>query len=135
VEFRVLARPAIQDCRQRWWLSAARGKVLLQYEEQNQVPFGCEVGDVLGDNGPSLGARSRCDLSIFGASEARIARVDRVMPVFLSQQHGRGRREDLVDHSGEPVGAVHGRERVRPPVPERPPDWLHAIAARPAAKS
>ena len=93
----MLALPAIQDCGERCRLGAACGKVLLQDEQQNHVPFGREVGDVLGDNGSALGARSRCDLSIFGTSESRLADVDRVMPLFLSQQRGRGRREHLVD--------------------------------------
>jgi hypothetical protein len=78
-------------------LRAACGQVLLKYEEQNHIAFGSEVGDVLGYDGPALGASGCGDLSIIGTGEANFADVDCVVAVFLPQQHGRGRREHLVD--------------------------------------
>jgi hypothetical protein len=55
----VLACPLVQGCGQRCCLRAACGQVLLGHEQQDQVPLGGEIGDVLGRDGPAAGPGGR----------------------------------------------------------------------------
>ena len=92
----MLVCPAVQDRCQRSGLRAADGQVLLEHEYQDHVAFGCEVGDGPGDHGPAIGPSSRRDLGVVAALESGFGYVDRIVTVFLPEQHGSSGREHLI---------------------------------------
>src|SRR5579875_2081869 len=115
---RVVVRPAVKGVCQCGGLTAARRKVLLQHEHDRHVAFCGEVSDVPGDLSPALGMGSYRNLSIIGRLETSLKDVHRVVAILFPQQHGRSRREHLIEQERvHPSSASRWRAAARLALP------------------
>jgi hypothetical protein len=95
---RIRLDPAIEDVREFCRLSAAAGEVLLQHDDQDEVSFVGEVGDVLGDDGASFGTCVPGDRSVVGRTQPNLRDMMRVSAVLVPKNAGGRGREHLIDN-------------------------------------
>ena len=77
-------RPPVEDLCECGGLSTPCGQVLLQNKYEDDLAFGREVHDILGDESATFGPSGRRDLRIVGRSEADLGNMDRVMTVRVA---------------------------------------------------
>lgn len=92
--------PAIENFCQRSSLSAARGQVPFQHENQDYVPLSRKIGHILRDHNPAFRTGSRSDLRVIDRSAAHFGDVDCIPPMGSAQELGGGQREHLIDQEG-----------------------------------
>jgi hypothetical protein len=90
----------VEQLGERWGLGATYRQLPLENESQHHVAFSREVRDVLCHHRAPFGARDSGDLRIVGGEEAGFADMDGVATVFLTEKHGSGWGEHLVDQEG-----------------------------------
>ena len=92
--------PAVENLSERGGLPTSGGQVLLQHEYEHDIAFGGEVRDILGNDRPAFRPGGCRHLRVVGRTEADLSDMDRVVTVGVTQEHGGGRRERLIDYEG-----------------------------------
>jgi hypothetical protein len=97
IRIRIRLDPAIEHVREHGRLSAAAGEVLLQHDDQDEVPFVDEIGDVLRDHGASFRTCVPGDRRVVGRTQPNLGDMMRVSAVLVAKNAGGRGREHLID--------------------------------------
>jgi hypothetical protein len=109
----MVLRPSVEKLGERGGLTTARGQVLLEHEHENDVAFGGEVHDVLGNNHPAFSPGGRRYVRILGCSKADLGDMNGVVAIGVAQERGSSYWEHLIDQKGDHASNVSRCSDVR----------------------